>query len=173
MQPATIDEFKKVVLTRSKLADVCAAPWFDKWVKGALFVRFLCSLFLTDNTLCRCLGPLGDRVGQRRHEVQALPDRRFVSSLSSEFTARTDPFLIDTKARPERSYRLENTRTNIFVELQHAKTRFWQNLELVSNGEPSDVRSTLPSFATLNLSLTRSCVLTARVRPPEDSVHRR
>jgi hypothetical protein len=37
VQAATPEEFKHVIVTRTKLADVYSAPWFKEWVKGALF----------------------------------------------------------------------------------------------------------------------------------------
>lgn len=42
-------QFKDLVVPRTKLAEFCAAPWFEEWVKGTFDFRFTTSLRLAND----------------------------------------------------------------------------------------------------------------------------
>jgi RNA polymerase-associated protein RTF1 len=145
-------QFKDLVVPRTKLAEFCAAPWFEEWVKGKC-PRFsrradTCLPSVSAGAWVRFLIGPDDR-GQPTYRLCEVQSTFDVHSLFSGRSRSPSTILAGVKEVPEEPYRVELANTSLQLELRFAKNVRFFKMENVSNSAFTDVcpaaSSSLPS----------------------------
>ncbi|GAA5968712.1 hypothetical protein JCM11641_000705 [Rhodosporidiobolus odoratus] len=103
-QPAGPDELGAIVLTRAKLAEVCAAPWFTEWVIGS-WVRYSVGM---------------DQQGQTNYRLCEVIGTKQADTYRFEH-ASTDILLELQHGKAKRYFSMDAVSNSLFTQREYAR----------------------------------------------------